>query len=232
MFDASAAYFDLLYGFRDQRAEARHALRLVRRAAERPIRSALDVGCATGDHAARLGLPDVVGLDVDAHLVRTARAKHPHLRFVCADFVTARLERSFDAIVSFYGVVAYARTRRNLARFAANVALHLAPGGVALVEPWHLEGAYTPAPTARHVVAAGSAIARASVARVRGRQVALDVHYLVAKGKSVRHLREIHRLGLFSRDEHLEAFGGAGLRALWSDASPTGRGAVLAIKPK
>ena len=231
MFEASAAYFDLLYGFRDQRAEARRALRFVRSAAERDIRSALDVGCATGDHAAHLGLRDVVGLDVDAHLVRAARRKHPYLRFVCADFLTARLDRYFDAIVSLYGVVAYVRTRRNLARFAANVARHLAPGGVALVEPWHLDGAYAPAPTARHVVSADVAIARASVSRVRDRQVALDVHYLVAKGKSVRHLREVHHLGLFSRDEHLEAFDRARLRARWSDDSPTGRGAILAIKP-
>jgi SAM-dependent methyltransferase len=213
--------------------EARCALVLAREAASRPIDSVLDVGCATGDHAAfvaRAGVGDVEGIDFDRRLISIARAKHPDVRFRAGDMTTARLGRGFDAILSFYGVIAYVRTRAGLRRFAANVARHLEPGGAAVVEPWHLAGDYRPAPTARHVVMNGVAITRASAATVKDREVRLDVHYLVARGTRVRHLREVHRLGLFTREELLDAFRRAGLQARWSDAGPSDRGALIASK--
>lgn len=232
MFTSAAAHFDALYAFRDMRREARMALALVRGATTCPIKSILDIGCATGDHAASFGVRDVTGLDLDGVLLRTARKKHgDRIRFVRADFLRARLDRTFDAITSFYGVVAYVRTRANLARFAANVARHLAPSGVALIEPWHLAETYSPEVTARHVLEPNLAIARVSAARMKSGVVSLDIHYLVAEGTTVRHMREVHRVGLFTRAEHLDAFRAAGLTTRWSDASPTGRGAVIAIKP-
>lgn len=232
MFTATAAHFDRLYAFRDMQKEARSALALVRAATPRPIKSILDVGCATGDHVASFGVRDVTGLDLDGALLRMARKKHgDRVRFVRRDFLRARFDRTFDAITSFYGVVAYVRTPANLGRFAANVAHHLAPGGVALIEPWHLAETYSPEVTARHVLGSNVAIARVSAARIRRGVVALDIHYLVAEDTTVRHMREVHRLGLFSRAQHLDAFRAAGLTTRWSEASPTGRGAVIAVKP-
>lgn len=234
MFSSSADIYDALYAFRDMRAETERALSLLRRYARRPLRSALDVGCATGDHAAFLvdaGLDDVQGLDIDRRLVAAARKKHSQLRIHHADFLSSRLGRTYDAIVSFYGVIAYVRTARRLTTFAQNVARHLAPGGVALIEPWHLAGAYAPGPTARHVLTPEVAIARASVARRSGSTVRLDVHYVIARGARARHVHEVHRLGLFTREQHLDAFRQAGLRARWLRESPSGRGCLVATMP-
>ena len=216
------------------RAEARCALTLARGNATRPIRSALDVGCATGDHAAHLqraGVRDSNGLDLDRALLERARRKHPRVRFRSGDMVKAPLGRRFDAVFAFYGVVAYVRTPARLALFAKNVARHLEPGGVAVIEPWHLAGKYVATSTARHVVDAEIAIARASVSTVSRRQVRLEIQYLVARGGRIRHFSELHRLGLFSRSEHLDAFRAAGLETRWSRESPCGRGALVAVKP-
>lgn len=233
MFTSSADIFDALYAFRDMRTEARRALALARKAARRPIASVLDVGCATGDHAAhvaRSGVRHVEGLDLDRRLVSLAREKHPNLRFRSGDMTTVRLDRRFDAILSFYGVIAYVRTRAGLRRFATNVARHIEPGGVAVIEPWHLAGEYEPLPAVRHVATKDLAIARASVATTTGRAVRLDVHYLVARGSRVRHLEEVHRLGLFTREEQLDALRRAGLHARWSTEGPSDRGALVATK--
>jgi hypothetical protein len=101
----------------------------------------------------------------------------------------------------------------------------------AVIEPWRLAGQYSPpAPAARHVPTKNVAIARTSVATVKGRSVRLDVHYLVARGSRVRHLEEAHWLGLFTRDDQLDAFRRAGLQARSSDEGPSDRGVRIASK--
>ena len=232
MFSSSARIFDALYSFRDMRDEAQKALTLARAATTRPIASALDVGCATGDHAAviaKTGVREVVGLDIDRQLVALARKKHKALSFVVGDFTRTKLKRQFDAIFSFYGVIAYVRTVAGLRLFAANVARHLTPGGVAVIEPWHLRGEWEPAPAVRHVMTDDFGIARASVATRKKSLVRMDVHYLVASGSRVDHLREVHRVGLFSREEHIDAFHRAGLAARFGGEGPSGRSVIVAI---
>ena len=236
MFTASADIYDALYAFRDTRGEAQRAMKLARAALGRPIESVLDVGCATGDHAAhvlRSGVRRVEALDLDGGLLAIARRKYPNLRFHRGDMTSVRLGETFDVVLSFYGVIAYAHTPARLRRFAANVARHLNEGGVAVIEPWHLAGAYRPEPLARHVITEDAAIARASVSALKGSTVRMTVDYLVAHGTRLRHLHEVHRLGLFSREEHLEAFRAAGLAARWSDEGlREDRGVIVALKPR
>jgi SAM-dependent methyltransferase len=233
VFTGSAGFYDDLYGFRDYAGESARAIAIARRARGAPIRSVLDLGCATGDHAAALrrsGI-EVVGVDVDAGLLRQARRKHRGIAFHAADILALDLGRTFDAVVSFYGVVAYARTAAGLRRFCRSVARHLAPGGAALIEPWHLRG-HVFAPAARVVTTDQRAIARASVTVTRGATARVTVHYLVAAAGRVRHATETHRLGLFSRAEHLAAIREAGLRARWSAEAPGDRGAFVATRPE
>lgn len=231
MFQSSAAFFDELYAFRDMRAEARSALRLARDFGRRRARSVLDVGCSTGDHAAhirRAGVPEVWGIDLDKSLLRQARSKHPDVRFVLGDAQTMRLDRMFDCIVSFYGVIAYAKTLRGLSRFVRSVERHLAPTGVAVIEPWHLRGTFVAKPSVRHIVTPSMAIARTSVAQVKEGRVRLDVHYLVARGTRVTHLRERHDVALYTKAELLDAFADVGLTPSWRVPGPSGRGVIVA----
>ena len=63
--------------------------------------SVLDAGCGTGRVAielARRGI-DVVGTDLDATMLATARAKAPTLDWVHADLATIGLGRTFDVVV-------------------------------------------------------------------------------------------------------------------------------------
>lgn len=73
MFSASASFYDELYAFRDFDGEARQVLEHHRAETGRLPRRILDVGCATGDHAAALarhGRCEVWGIDIETYVPR------------------------------------------------------------------------------------------------------------------------------------------------------------------
>ena len=93
--------------------------------------SALDAGCGTGRvgrELARRGV-EVVGVDLDAAMLNTARRKTPGVQWLLADLGTLDLARTFDAIVMAGNVMIFV-TPGTEALVVANMARHLALGGV------------------------------------------------------------------------------------------------------
>ena len=93
--------------------------------------SVLDAGCGTGRvgrELARRGL-DVVGVDIDAEMLATARRKAPGVDWRLADLVTVDLARSFDAVVMAGNVMIFLTPGTERA-VVANMARHLRPGGL------------------------------------------------------------------------------------------------------
>ena len=94
-------------------------------------RSALDAGCGTGRVArelARRGV-DAVGVDIDADMLATAQRRSPELAWHCADLASVDLERSFDVVLLAGNVMIFLAPGSE-ERVVANMARHLAPGGV------------------------------------------------------------------------------------------------------
>jgi SAM-dependent methyltransferase len=94
-------------------------------------RSVLDAGCGTGRvgrELARRGL-DVVGVDLDDVMLATARAKAPDVDWRLGDLASIQLGRTFDAIVMAGNVMIFL-TPGSEAGVVANLAAHLAPGGL------------------------------------------------------------------------------------------------------
>lgn len=93
--------------------------------------SVLDAGCGTGRvgrELARRGL-DVVGVDLDPAMLDTARKRAADVTWLLADLSTVQLRRSFDAVVMAGNVMIFV-TPGTEAAVVANMAGHLAPGGV------------------------------------------------------------------------------------------------------
>ena len=93
--------------------------------------SVLDAGCGTGRvgrELARRGL-DVVGVDLDAAMLVTARRKAPRVDWRLADLATVDLGGSFDAIVMAGNVMIFL-TPGSEPAVVANMARHLTPGGL------------------------------------------------------------------------------------------------------
>ena len=123
-------------------------------------RSGLDAGCGTGRVAielARRGI-DVVGVDLDPSMLERARGKAPDVPWVHADLARLDLGRRFDVVLLAGNVMIYLAPGTE-SEVVANLARHLAPGGV-LVAGFQLEeGRLTLEEYDRDAEAAGLALA-------------------------------------------------------------------------
>ena len=121
--------------------------------------SALDAGCGTGRVAielARHGI-NVVGTDVDASMLATARRQAPDIEWVEADLTALDLGRTFDVVVMAGNVPLFTPPGTEAA-LVAGVARHVGPGGV-LVAGFSLDRGYGVAQYDEHAAAAGLTLA-------------------------------------------------------------------------
>jgi SAM-dependent methyltransferase len=187
------------------------------------------VACGTGGHIPHLsGAFRVEGLDLDPEMVAIARAKHPGVPIHLGDMVDFDLGQRFDAVVSLFSSIGYARTPERLALAVRNMARHVVrPGGVLVVEPYFTPQAWKPrtrAPGANVVDDPGTTIVR-MVDSVREADVVRSTfHYLVGTAGGVEHFTEVHEMGLFSEDQHRAAFAAAGMAVALDEEGPMGRG--------
>ena len=123
-------------------------------------RSVLDAGCGTGRvgrELARRGI-DVVGIDIDPEMLRTAELKGEGATWVLADLKAVDLGRPFDAVVMAGNVMIFLAPGTEAA-VVANLARHLEPGGV-LIAGFQLQpGRLSLDDYDAHCVAAGLTLA-------------------------------------------------------------------------
>lgn len=118
-------------------------------------RTVLDAGCGTGRVAielARKGI-DVVGTDVDASMLATARRLAAGITWVESDLAELDLGRTFDVVIMAGNVPLFTAPGTEAA-LVAGVARHVQPGGV-LVAGFSLDRGYTAADYDIHARAAG-----------------------------------------------------------------------------
>lgn len=119
-------------------------------------RSVLDAGCGTGRVAlelARRGV-EVVGVDVDASMLATARRAAPSLPWVESDLASIDLGRDFDVVI-MAGNVPLFTPPGTQAALVAGCARHVRPGGGLLVAGFQLGRGYSVEEYDAHASAAG-----------------------------------------------------------------------------
>lgn len=196
--------------------------------ARRPgARTLLDVACGTGAHLEHLaGRYAVEGLDLDAAMLAVARERLPDVPFHEADMAEFDLGRRFDAVVSLFSSIGYARTPERLNAAVAAMARHLEPGGVLVVEPWFTRDQWQ-APSGPYSVFVDEPelkVARVSVSPPAAETVVLEMHHVVGTPEEVESFVEVHELGMFSHDQYLDAFRAAGLEVEHDPEGLIGRG--------
>lgn len=118
--------------FSESPERLRFILKIVRRAGD----LVLDVGCATGALCRELGQcgAEVVGVDLNARFIRTARSKDPGGNYRVGNMRTFRIERRFDLIVCVGTTFSYNLTNRQISLCLANFRRHLRPNGYLLLD--------------------------------------------------------------------------------------------------
>src|SRR5215470_9142770 len=134
---AAARAYDLFYKQKDYRAEAGAVVALVEQYSP-GARSLLDVACGTGLHLSHLAarFPRVGGVDVSDAMLAEARAAVPDVPFFEGDMRTFELGEQFDVVTCLFSAVGYMTDEADLRAAVTNMARHVAPGGVLLVEGW------------------------------------------------------------------------------------------------
>jgi len=229
VFSRSAHLYDAIYSYKDYAAEAERLHGLVE-ARALDARSLLDVACGTGMHLGELRRwYEVEGVDVDPQLLAIARERLSGVPLHQADMTTLDLGRTFDVVTCLFSSIAYVRTPEGLVRATAALARHVAPGGLLVVEPWILPEDWIPS----HVAAVFVDEPELKVARINGGAVpkddrlVLDMHYLVGTPGGAEHFIERHEVGMFTKEQYLDAVREAALDAEWDDEGLFGRGLVL-----
>jgi SAM-dependent methyltransferase len=230
LFSRSARIYDAIYAsIRDYPREAAELDRLIQ--ARRPgARTLLDVACGTAVHLEQMTGYEVEGLDLDPEMLAVARERLPDVPFYEADMADFDLGRRFDAVVCMFSSIGYVKTEDRLRGAIAAMTRHLEPGGVLVIEPWlspevwkdrHIGAAFVDEPELK--------IARMNVPARDGNLSMFDFEYLVGTPDGIERFTEHHELGLFTLEQHLEAFRAAGLEAEHDPEGPMGRGLYVAV---
>lgn len=231
MFTRSAEFYDTLYHFKDYAAAVEKLRMLIQQACPHAS-SLLDVACGTGKHVEYLrNYYSVEGLDLNAELLALARQRCPGITFHQGDMTNFRLGHTFDVVTCLFSSIGYVKTLDNLGKAVANMAHHLTPGGMLVVEPWFTpENYWRDRVTLNHVDQPELKIAWMYVSEAEGPVSIADIHYLVGTPKGVDHFVERHELGLFTHAEYLGAFRECNLEVQHDPTGLFGRGMYLGFK--
>lgn len=217
VFDAYAAYYDLLYRDKDYAAEAAYVDGLIRRHTC-GARELLELGCGTGGHALELSALGhrVTGIDLSPAMIERARVRGGRrsgqtLEFLEGDLRTFRSGQQFDVILALFHVMSYQTANSDIAAAMETAAFHLSPGGIFIFDCWFGPAVISDPPAVRvkRLGGDGVHITRLAEPALHANENRVDVHYeIIVEGPAgLERVRETHSMRyLFTPevDQYLE----------------------------
>jgi SAM-dependent methyltransferase len=137
--------YDAIYQEKDYQAECDLIERLFKTYGDGQIKTVLDLGCGTGNHALPLSIKgfEVIGVDRSESMLTQARKKatrsSPAERdaFYQADIRSMDLGRRFDAVLMMFAVLGYQLENAEIMEVFRGARRHLNPGGLLLFDVWY-----------------------------------------------------------------------------------------------
>ncbi|XZF15558.1 class I SAM-dependent DNA methyltransferase [Chitinophagaceae bacterium MMS25-I14] len=232
MFTKSAHIYDLVYSFKDYRAEADKIGGEIHRL-KPEARTLLDIACGTGEHHRYLKENfSVDGTDINEHFLEIARQKNPEGTYSNADMRSFELGRKYDVVTCLFSSVGYLKNLDEITSALRSFYNHLSPGGLLIVEPWFTEDNWKDGNTNMQTHNTDEVkVCRMHRSYKEGNISVLDFHYLIGtKDKDIQYFEERHELRLTSVAEMMEALVQAGFKSTYDPAGFTGRGVYYAIR--
>jgi SAM-dependent methyltransferase len=140
-----ASWFHLLTAPEDYAEEAAAYVALIRRHAQRPVETLLELGAGGGNNASHYKAHFRATLtDVSPEMLEIGKQLNPECEHRLGDMRTLRLGQEFDAVL-VHDAVMYMTTEADLRAAMATAFAHLATGGVALFVPDVVRESFLPA---------------------------------------------------------------------------------------
>ena len=231
VFDAYAAYYDLLYRDKDYAEETRHIHRLIQR--YRPgAKRVLELGSGTGRHArllAELGY-QIHGIERSPIMLEQARAHaaasacKDRISFEQMDIRELGGPGHYDVVLSLFHVVSYLNDNRELQAAFSATARNLNPDGIFLFDCWYGPAVLhqVPAVRVKRVENDVNRLVRVAEPTMERRADVVQVRYDMfieqkADGR-IRHFSEVHPMRYFFEPELELLLGNSGLDLLACEA--------------
>ena len=234
MYKELAEYYDLIYHWKDYKAEAKIIQDLIKNYKTSDEINLLDVGCGTGMHIKYFKDEySCTGIDINNEMVEVAKSKVKGVIFKQGDMINFDLNTEFDIILCLFSSIGYVKTYSNLEKTLMNFSSHLKKGGLLIVEPWFTKSAFRVGmPGMTTYDGDDVKIARLNTTRVIGDLSIMEMHYLIAeKNEDVKHFVDIHELGLFEHDKTLEIMARANFKSEFlKDGLMKDRGLFIGVK--
>jgi SAM-dependent methyltransferase len=179
-----ANLYDAMYAEKDYARECDTVEKMFARYAD-GVRTVLDLGCGTGNHALQLASRGyaVTGIDRSMQMLAIARAKaddaDADVCFIAGDVRYADAQGPHDAALMMFAVLGYQHDNADVRAAFANTRRMLRPGGLFIFDAWYGPGvlADPPAPRVRTISAEAGAFERAASAEIDARRHLCTVRY-------------------------------------------------------
>ena len=216
VFGNYARYYDLLYCDKDYVGETQFVHQLIQRHAP-GTQSILDLGCGTGTHAMLLAKEgyQLHGVDLSADMLQKASDRlsqlpvdlQARLQFSQGDIRNARLNQTFDVVLSLFHVISYQTTNDDLLAAFETIKQHLNPGGIFIFDVWYGPAVLTERPAVRVKRLEDEEILVTRIAErvMYPNENLVDVNYQVfirdKSSDAVEELQETHRMRYLFKPE-------------------------------
>jgi SAM-dependent methyltransferase len=210
-----AAWFHLLTPPEEYEEEAEIYRRAILEAADRPVRTVLELGSGGGNNASHLKRHfEMTLVDLSREMLEVSRGLNPECEHVQGDMRSARLDREFDAVF-VHDAIDYLTKREDLRACMETAWVHCRPGGVALFVPDYIRESFTPGED--H---GGNDDGDRGLRYLEWQwdpdpdddTYLVDFAYLLREGQEVRAVHDRHECGLFGREAWLELLREVGFR--------------------
>jgi len=229
----SAELYDRVYHLKDYFREADLLFRMIDTLGTRTYATLLDVGCGTGAHLVHLKERyTCTGVDSSEEMLQIARRKLPDVDFAQGDMRRLDLGRQFDLVTCLFSAVGYMQTIEDLRAAFANMARHVAPGGMLFVEAWFHPAQFIAGKLGMlNINEPEFKVTRIDTGKVEERLSIMEMHYLVGTPNRVDYYVENHAMGLFTHTEYMETLTATGLKAAYDPDGFIRRSLYIGVKP-
>jgi len=232
----TADVYDALYANKNYEAEAAKLKGFIDKYKQTDGNELLDVACGTGLHLPYLTDDfEITGVDLSPQQLVKARERLPDVNFEQGDMRDFDLGRQFDVVTCLFSSIGYVNPYPEIEKAVKNMAKHLKPGGVLIVEPWLQPGVFDPDRPPHtetgELPDKGLKVTRTAHVGLDGNISVMNMHHVVETPEGIREFTEEHRLALYTTEEYQQAFETAGISFDRDEEGLSGRSLYMGIKP-